>query len=386
MNTPIRPNIIISTYDDLDNPYYAGGGARAVHEVARRLVDDYNVTVLTGDFPGATEEMARDGVRYIRIGSSSIGSKLGQLVFTALLPYYAKRMNYDLWIESFTPPFSISALPLVSDKPVIGLVHMLSAQDMERKYKLPFRYIENAGLKWYRSFITLSPGVQKKIHAINPNAIIERIPNGVNLPVPSPSTKPCNYFLFMGRIEVDQKGLDLLLGAYALVKDKINHPLLIVGDGHKKDILKLKTTINDLKLTKQVKLIGRVGGVEKDRLFRESLAVVCSSRFETYPLTALEAMSYKKCLISFNIEGVGWIPRDSQIKVPCFNTHDLAKRLLSVSKRPATAAHIGTRAFEFVKHHSWDSTAAKYRSFIMETLRGAQTTSSIWQFNTRKST
>lgn len=377
-----KQHIIISTYDDIDNPHYGGGGAIAVHEVARRLSSDYRVTVLSGMFPGASARLIRDGVTYIHIGTTGLGSKLGQMAFSAILPYYARQMKYDLWIESFTPPFSTSTLPLVCHKPVIGLVHMLAAQDMERKYKLPFRLIENAGLKWYRSFIVLNMSMKKKVLAANPNAQVTVIPNGVTMPHEKVQLEG-KYFLFMGRIEMNQKGLDLLLNSYAAVNHKLNHPLIIAGTGNENELKHLKHHIHRLNLENHVKLVGRVTGAAKEDLFRKCLAVVCPSRFETFPLIALETMSYKKCLVGFDIEGLNWIPDSCRAKVPQFSVEGLSKKLVQLSSAPDQATAIGERSFEFVKQYDWTTATKQYKEFIAETLRQARAVSPVWQFGAR---
>src|SRR4051812_43402090 len=104
MKRPIRiKKVIISSYDDLKNPYYAGGGAYAVHEVAKRLAQKYHVEVLTSSYPQAKDEKVND-VSYKRIGVPRFGPYLGQLIFQARLPFYARTLDYDLWIENFTPP------------------------------------------------------------------------------------------------------------------------------------------------------------------------------------------------------------------------------------------------------------------------------------------
>ena len=133
MNIKDKPKIIISSYDDLKNPYYAGGGAVVVHEVFKRLKESYKVKVITGKYPGSIDEIV-DGVVYERIGTNFFGPRLGQLIFQVILPFYALTEKFDLWVESFTPPFSTAFLPLFSKKPVVGLVHMLSAQDMQMSW------------------------------------------------------------------------------------------------------------------------------------------------------------------------------------------------------------------------------------------------------------
>jgi len=122
--------IVFSNYDDVNNPYYGGGGAYAIHEVAKRLAKRHKVTVVTGNYPNAKTQFI-DSVEYRRIGLSFLEPKLSQLIFHLLLPYYFRKSSFDVWIESFTPPFSTSFLPFFGRGRVIGLAHMLAGEDRE---------------------------------------------------------------------------------------------------------------------------------------------------------------------------------------------------------------------------------------------------------------
>ena len=46
--------VVISIFDDAENPYYAGGGAVVVEKVARRLSAEFDVTVVTAGRRGGT--------------------------------------------------------------------------------------------------------------------------------------------------------------------------------------------------------------------------------------------------------------------------------------------------------------------------------------------
>ena len=297
-----KPKIIFSNYDDLKNPDYGGGGAVAIHEIAKRLTNKFEVTVITGSYEGAAEELV-DNVLYKRIKTHYFGAKIGQLIFHFLLPFYATYQKYDLWIESFTPPFSTSFLPIFTSKPVIGLVHMLSGEDMSRKYKIPFYLIEKIGLKTYGHFIVLNEETKAKIKNINRKSRIKIMPNGVHLPRML-KARDKKHILFIGRIEVNQKGLDLLLKAYSLISEKINYKLAIAGTGIDNELNKLKNMIASLNLKDRVEMLGRIKGAKKDDAFKKAAFVVMSSRFETFPLVALEALSYNLPIVSFNIGGL----------------------------------------------------------------------------------
>src|SRR5215469_4268838 len=140
--------IYFSTYDDIKNPYYGGGGAIAIHEVAKRLIKTHSVTVVSWNYSGKKKEVI-DEVTYERFGNPFLTPKLAMFFYQLYLPYYARSKQFDVWLESFCPPFTTAFLPQFIKQPVVGIVHMLAAEDMERKYKLPFHLVQNKGIKLY---------------------------------------------------------------------------------------------------------------------------------------------------------------------------------------------------------------------------------------------
>jgi len=361
-----KPKIIFSNYDDLKNPDYGGGGAVAIHEIAKRLTNKFEVTVITGSYEGAAEELV-DNVLYKRIKTHYFGAKIGQLIFHFLLPFYATYQKYDLWIESFTPPFSTSFLPIFTSKPVIGLVHMLSGEDMSRKYKIPFYLIEKIGLKTYGHFIVLNEETKAKIKNINRKSRIKIMPNGVHLPRML-KARDKKHILFIGRIEVNQKGLDLLLKAYSLISEKINYKLAIAGTGIDNELNKLKNMIASLNLKDRVEMLGRIKGAKKDDAFKKAAFVVMSSRFETFPLVALEALSYNLPIVSFNIGGLKWLPAKHCAKAKPFCEKNLSQKILKLSQDDELRQKMGGTAREFASQFNWGNRAKEYENFITEIL------------------
>ena len=175
---PVKSRLLFSNYDDLRNPYYAGGGARALHEVAKRLAERHEVTILTGKYPGCSNGLL-EGVQYEHAGCSGLGPKLGQLCFHFALPIEARKRAHDLWLESLTPPFSTACLQLFTRKPVVLVTQNLIGKAMARKYKLPFHWFERSGLKTYRYGIALSEPLRKDLLKGNPTMQVTVIPNGV---------------------------------------------------------------------------------------------------------------------------------------------------------------------------------------------------------------
>ncbi len=362
-----KKNIIVSNYDDVENPHYAGGGAVAVHEIARRLSHEFNVTVLTGKYPGAKNE-ERNGVHYRRIGFSMFGGQIGQLLYHLTLPWYVMFLDYDIWIESFTPPFSTSFTPVFTKKPVVALVHMLSAQDMVRKYHLPFHWIENFGLKFYRHFIVVTKTSAEEVIAHNHSAEIKIIPNGVYMPTLN-GERVGKHLSYIGRIEVDQKGIDLLLKAYKKISETMAVPLVIAGVGTETEMARVKKLIELHELGDSVHLLGRINAQEKENFFRETIACLLPSRFETFSLVALEMMSYGVPTVAFDIPGLQWITsNDAIIRVPSFDVDAMANAVLKPMQSSKLYQKTAQQARLYAEKYDWDSIAKEYEQFITDVI------------------
>ncbi|HSX09999.1 MAG TPA: glycosyltransferase family 4 protein [Candidatus Saccharimonadales bacterium] len=363
-----RSTIYISSYDDIKNPHYGGGGAVAVHEIAKRLSKKYDIRVICWDYCGKKKEVI-EGIHYERFGISSLSPKIGMFVYQLALPFVALSKKYDLWMESFCPPFTTAFLPLFTKKPVVGIVHMLAAEDMERKYKLPFHLVQNFGLKQYKNILVTSAVLKKKIKAISPTSSIELISNGIST-VFKPTFKKEKYILFLGRIEVNQKGIDLLISAFKKFHVKYSdYKLVIAGNGDVSEITQTKKLIKDAGLTSSVVLKGRVIGATKDALFKNTSCLIIPSRFETYSLVALEAMAYGAPVVHFKIEGLSWIPDIITEKAQPFDSNSLVSAMEKVITSRTVSEKMIKEGNAYAKKFTWDSVAEQYDHYIERILK-----------------
>jgi glycosyltransferase involved in cell wall biosynthesis len=353
-------DVVLSIYDDIGNPHYGGGGAVVVGEIAARLAADHRVTVYTGSYRGSRATV-RGGVRYVFLPVGWAGPRAGQLLFSLLLPLVARRVRADVWIESLTPPFTASLLPLARRRPVVGLVQMLSAADMARKYKIPFHHVERLGLRWYRRFVVLNETDREAVRACNPDAAIDLIPNGVTRPDPATLRYgDGEHLLYLGRIDVRQKGLDLLLAAVSA--DSLPLPLVVAGSGtpqEERRLRELAAPAGD-----RVRVVGRVDGAAKSRLLSASAAVVVPSRFETFSLTALEAMAYGKPVVCFDLPRLAWIGADCAVKVPPFDVDSLRDALRDLVGDPERRAALGRCGRARSASYDWTAIGARYRELV----------------------
>jgi glycosyltransferase involved in cell wall biosynthesis len=315
-----RKRVVISSYDSPVNRHYAGGGALVVDRVARGLAREFEVTVVTGARrPGTAQN---DGVRYRYMPVCWAGPRAGQLLFHALLPFAARRIPHDLWIESFTPPFSTSFTPLFSPASVVGLAQTLSGERMWHRYHLPFFVIERLGLRCYHDVVVLNPADAAVIKRHNPSATVRVIPNSMELPdVDEQSFGRGQHILCLGRIEIWAKGLDLLLAAYE--QSRVAMPLIIAGAGSRSEERKLASLLEAGR--GDMRWLGRVAGQRKAGLLRHSAFVVLPSRSETFGLAALEGMAYGKPVLHFDLPGLKWV--HGNVCVPCFDVTAMSRAI-----------------------------------------------------------
>lgn len=364
-----RPRVVVSIYDDLGNPHYGGGGAVVAAELASRLAADYDVTLLAGSYTGCRRGRRggrRDGVRirYLPVGWA--GARGGQLAFHALLPVAGVLLRHDVWLDSFTPPFSTSLLPLVTRRPVVGVVQMLSGEDMRARYRFPFDRVERRGLRWYRRLVVLNDADGRVVSRHSPRAQVSVVPNGVTLP-PVEDVRPGTggHILFLGRVDVRQKGLDLLLEAHARAGAGL--PLVVAGSGPDREMELLR----DLAAGRDdVELVGHVSGDRKAELLRDCALLAMPSRFETYGLCAIEAMSYGKPVLHFDLPRLGWIPESCGVRVPAEDTGALADALAALVADPAGRAALGRAGRAHAEDHDWDAMASQYRRVVDGVLAG----------------
>ncbi|MEU8530700.1 glycosyltransferase family 4 protein, partial [Streptomyces sp. NPDC048629] len=359
-----RPRqIVVSTFDDAGNPDYRGGGALVVDKMARRLAEDFQLTVVTAGRRSGTR--IRDGIRYVYLPVCWAGPRVGQILFQALLPLAARRVPHDVWIESFTPPFSTSFLPLFSRAPVVGVDQGRSGEALWHKYHIPFFLIERLGLRCYRNIVVMNEADAESVRRINPKADVQVIANGVEQQeVDESRFGEGEYILFLGRIDLWQKGLDLLLSAYR--KGRPSLPLLLVGSGTEAEERKLRALLD--RQGGDVRWLGHAEDERKHELLLGSAFLVMPSRHETFGLVALEGMSYGKPVLHFNLPALRWMRDGGDVGVPPFDVDALADGLRMLAADPQWRRRLGREARQAAQRYTWEEMTGRYVSLARHLL------------------
>jgi glycosyltransferase involved in cell wall biosynthesis len=358
---PGAKRLVISSFDSPGNPHYNGGGAVVVDMLARSLAPHFHVTVVTAG--RRRETVMRNEVRYVQLPVGWAGPRGGQLLYHMFLPFAARRIRHDLWIESFTPPFSTSFVPLFSPARVVGLAQNLCGAEMWRRYRLPFFLVERFGLRFYRDVVVLNSADSATVRRFSPAAMVRVIPNGIDLP--SADSAPVgrgSYILFLGRIDLPHKGLDLLLAAYK--ESHLSMPLVIAGKGTRRDERKFASMAKAI--GSDIRWVGHVTGQRKQQLLEESAFLAMPSRYESFGLVALEAMSYGKPVIHFDLPYLRWIEGD--VRVPAFDVSAFAAEMRTLAADEAVRHELGRTAQAAAQRYTRDRAADRYLALVNELL------------------
>lgn len=363
--------IVHLIYDDLENPWVGGGGAVRVYQISKILSKEHGITVVTGNYPGAIDQV-KNGIKYIRIGCSR-NYFLSRISFGLMAWKYIKGLDYDLIVDEFSA-HSPCFTPLFTKKPVIASIQNLYSMHALKSHNLIglfFILFEKFGLKLYDKFIPGSPFLKdllKNRILKNKRVKAEVIPNGVENFLFSGKTDGKNYVLFLGRIDIYHKGLDILVEAFENIAEKIKGLDLVIAGGGK-DKEKLKDLIGESKVRKRIKFIGRVTDrEEKRKLLSEALFVCMPSRFEAWPLVPIEVAACGKAMIATKIPGNWDIIKDGKtgILIRPDDVESLCKSMLKLIEDAKLRKKLGNDAKIWAKNFLWEVIAEKQEKFYYE--------------------
>lgn len=180
----------------------------------------------------------------------------------------------------------------------------------------PRIFTARPGLRWmarraYRSadlIIAVGPGQKERLlHSFPGLAHVVVIPNAVDIslfqPSPLPAVANGYRLLFVGLLESPVKGLDVLLNALALLKERSTLPLYVdvIGDGALRG--GYEEAAHNLGLDDTVSFMGTQPHELIARKLRESHALVLPSLSEAAPLVIIEALASGRPVISTRCGG-----------------------------------------------------------------------------------
>lgn len=348
-----RPKILHLAYEDHAKPW-AGGGSARTREINERLADRYEITVVCARYRGARAR-TENGVQYRFVGLP-LGYFGDVLAYFFFLPYALFRYRSDLVIEEFGAPFSSIGVPYFTRRPVIGAVGWLFAEEKAKQYKLPFHWVQRFGLKSHRELIAVSADLADELRHRNPRGRVHVVPCGIDKAHVDFSSSPRSNILFMGRLDIAQKGLDILIEAYADIAPQVEQDLLIAGDG--RDRVRLQKQSRQLGISERVRFLGWISARQRIQCVAAVDFVVMPSRYETFGMVAAEALSVSTPVVAFDVPCLReLVTAENGILVPDIDVGSFATAMLRLAKDSSLRQRLGNKGPQTVARLSWDSLA-----------------------------
>lgn len=180
------------------------------------------------------------------------------------------------------------------------------------------------------------------------------------------------HFLFLGRLDVFQKGLDLIVEAAALLNDQgkeARYRVTIAGPSLG-DSRSLLTKLIRERGLRNVSLSGPACGHEKQRLLADSDVFLHPSRFEEMAKLAREATASGLPVIATLQSNYGdWAVQYGFGLSTKLAAHSLALQMQSIIDNPQRLTQMSEASLRYASSHSWSSIAAKMLTMYDDALR-----------------
>jgi glycosyltransferase involved in cell wall biosynthesis len=173
-----------------------------------------------------------------------------------------------------------------------------------------------------------------------------------------------NLILFTGRV-APQKGLDVLLRSLKHLKASFR--LVVDGDGS--DMGKARKLSHALGVEDRVEFVGWAPREEHLAYYRQATVVVVPSVWpEPFGMVGIEAMSYGKPVVAFNVGGIPeWLEHGvTGFLVKPYEIKEMAQRIDILLDNPAVAHEMGMRGRKRVEQ---DFNKDKHLSALLEIYR-----------------
>lgn len=348
------------------SPYRSGAEAM-VEEVAIRLADQFDITIVTARLsrrlktydaltpdpsPGGRGEKRQ--VKVIRVG---FGFSFDKWLYPFLAPMQLGRLHPDI-IHAVLETFAGLALMMCRCK----ARKILTLQTTNRTF------LKGPIVRSPDTVTAISTDLVRIAGELGRNDVI-LIPNGIDL---SGIKEACAFHakdsgrvLFVGRLE-PMKGVDTLLRAFAkIVRGQPSHVhLRIVGSGSEEQ--SLKNLAAELEIDHRVTFAGHIAGKGVFDEFARAEIFVGLSRSEALGNVFLEAQAAGCAVLATNTGGIPDIVKDQKtgILVPADDIDAAAATLKMLLTDPSLRARLSVEAQKNADGYGWDGVAKKYAAVL----------------------
>jgi glycogen synthase len=367
-----KMKILHLLYESKGDSFGIGGVGIRAYEIYKHLGSRHDITLLCKKYPGARDKEI-EGLKHVFVGAESgnLTRTLISYAFSAAQFVREHGNEFDIIIEEFSPAIP-TFLHLWTRKPLVLQIQGYTGRLYFKKYN-PFYAsvlcsLEQVRPRCYRQLIFINDQTVKRFSLKkNVNHIV--VPNGISQELLNISPVAGNYILYLGRIDIYGKGLDLLIRAYRDFYISFPHiRLVIAGDG--RDMDRFHDLLNGLSdaVRRNIELLGWVSGHAKQEVLKNALFVIFPSRHEVQPISVLEAMACEKAVLVSDIPEFSFVTEHGAgIAFRSGDPVSLAQSMKDMVLNNMRT-EMGHRGRNLVKDHAWDKIARQYEEFLLKVL------------------
>ena len=358
-----RKHILIYAWRDLKHPEM-GGSEVYVHEIAKRLVKQYEVTVFTSKPSNLNYTDIIDGVNIIRRGGFLT---VYFWAFYYYITYFSSNVDFVIDVENGIPFFT----PLYAFKPKIMILHHMHKGQWFKQFSFPIAVvgyiIESFIMPFaYRKvpIVTVSPSTMSELKRVG---FLDRL---IYLAYNSIPAKTGHKFaksetpvlLYHGRvkaykrIEIAITALSKLTSLYPKIK------MYVSGAGDHID--ELQKYAKKLNVEKNIEFLGFVSDNKKWELMQKAWVFVMPSMKEGWGITIIEAASCATPAVGFDVPGVRDSIRNGQTGFLADDENDFYLKLRYLIETPKARKQMGVNCQSWSNMFSWNVSVKVFKTLI----------------------
>jgi glycosyltransferase involved in cell wall biosynthesis len=207
---------------------------------------------------------------------------------------------------------------------------------------------------------------------ICPNGFV--IPNGVTKidNVERTYSKDEKIGLYIGRIDIYHKGLDLMLAAVNKYAKSLRaqHVRIDIYGPDNEDSETMRSYIRQYGIEDIVRMLGGISGEQKEKVLRNSDFFVMTSRFEGQPMAMLEALSYGLPCVAAKGTYMSEPIYSNQAGFACDNDIDeIGNAILNISKDNNLLSLQSANAYKLASKYNWSEQAKKMHDILEQIIK-----------------
>jgi glycosyltransferase involved in cell wall biosynthesis len=257
-----------------------------------------------------------------------------------------------------------------------GACHAVVIEKSNRLAKRGYLAAENLLLRRHvRMFHALSPAEAKQLESVFPRITRYCAPEGPSVPVqngaprqqrlqaPPPGTRSITA-LFVGRLDVYTKGLDILLDAFAMAEARDRRwplRLTLAGPDWKGGLALLRARAETLGIRDRVQFTGALTGSEVAAVLAAADIYVQLSRHEGFPLSVVDALLAGKPAVLSDAIGTISYPEIAALPhvrvVPPLPAPAVRAILQTIEALPESTGAARSSCPALIEFFSWDRVA-----------------------------